>query len=332
MSPAKLIPAKTSSVQPPSVQATCSRRAALQAGTLGLLGLGMNSFDADGTPAADETPAAEGGRRESTPAGRDVIWDLHCHLTGVPGTTPPERMAKLLEYADRMGIERLCVYMGMALSKNPSPQRLREENDQLLQALAGHQDRVFGFVYVSGEHAAASLAEIDRCVRDGPMVGLKLWVAKKCNAAELDPIIERAAALKAVIFQHTWLKTDGSTFPGESSPQDLVELARRHPDVPLICGHTGGTWELGIRAVRAVPSISIDLAGSDPTSGLVEMAVRELGAERIIYGSDSGGRSFASQLAKVYGAELADEPRRQILAGNLRRMLTPILKAKGITV
>src|SRR3712207_6583780 len=36
------------------------------------------------------------------------------------------------------------------------------------------------------------------------------------------------------------------------------------------------------------------------------MAVRELGAERILYGSDAGGRSFASQLAKVTGA---DDPR-----------------------
>ena len=27
----------------------------------------------------------------------------------------------------------------------------------------------------------ASLAELDRCVRDGPMVGVKLWVARHCN-------------------------------------------------------------------------------------------------------------------------------------------------------
>jgi predicted TIM-barrel fold metal-dependent hydrolase len=308
----------------PFMRATCSRRTAIQAGALGLLGLGMNPFG------ADRTLGADGGRGESPTAARDVIWDLHCHMSGVPGRTPQERMSQLIEIADRMGIERLCVYMGMPWSKNPSPQKLREENDQVLQALEHHQDRVFGFVYVSGEHVEASIAEIDRCVRDGPMVGIKLWVAKKCNAGDLDAIIERAAALKAVIFQHTWFKTDGTTYPGESSPYDLVELAKRHPGVPLICGHTGGTWELGIRAVRSIPTISIDLAGSDPTSGLVEMAVRELGAERIIYGSDSGGRSFASQLGKVYGAELADEPRRLILAGNLRRMLAPILSAKGI--
>jgi hypothetical protein len=262
----------------------------------------------------------------------DRIWDLHCHLSGVPGRTPEERMAQLIMYADRMGIERLCVYMGMGFTQNPSVKRLREENDQVLQALQHYHDRAFGFVYVSAEHVDASVSEIERCVRNGPMVGIKLWVSKRCSAGELDPIIETAAALKAVIFQHTWYKTNNGNLPGESTPDDLVVLAKRHPQVPLICGHTGGTWELGIRAVRAFPTISVDLAGSDPTSGMVEMAVRELGPARVIYGSDAGGRSFASQLGKVYGADLADEVRQQILGGNLQRLLTPILREKGVRV
>ena len=64
---------------------------------------------------------------------------------------------------------------------------------------------------------------------------------------------------------------------------------------------------------------------------MVEMAVRELGAERVIYGSDFGGRSLASQLAKVYGADIPAEAKRLILGGNIRRLLRPILTAKGIT-
>ena len=135
-----------------------------------------------------------------------------------------------------------------------------------------------------------------------------------------------------MIYQHTWLKTDGTTYPGESSPYDLVELAKRHPRTPLILGHTGGQWELGIRAVRAYPNVSIDIAGSDPTAGLVEMAVRELGAERVIYGSDCGGRSFASQIAKVHGASIPDREKKLIFKENLKRMLTPILKAKNVQV
>ena len=160
------------------------------------------------------------------------------------------------------------------------------------------------------------------------MVGIKLWVAEHCNAPSLDPIVARAAEHKAIVFQHTWLKITGN-LPGESTPMELAELAARHPDAILVCGHSGGDWELGIRAIRPYKNVYADLAGGDPTAGFTEMAVRELGAERVLYGSDAGGRSFASQLAKVYGARISDDDKRLILGGNLRRLLTPILKSKG---
>jgi predicted TIM-barrel fold metal-dependent hydrolase len=60
------------------------------------------------------------------------------------------------------------------------------------------------------------------------------------------------------------------------------------------------------------------------------MAVRELGASRVIYGSDCGGRSFASQLAKVHGAKISDADKQKIFCDNLRDLMLPILKAKGI--
>jgi len=258
-----------------------------------------------------------------------MIWDLHCHLAGLPGRTPEERMARLMELADRMGIERLCLYMGLEFVVRPTPEQLRRQNDEVLQALAHWHDRAYGFCYVSGEHVDASLEEIERCVAEGPMVGIKLWVARRCSDAALDSIVARATELGAVVFQHTWFKQDGTQLAGESTPLDLATLAVRHPHAILVCGHTGGLWELGIRAVRAHPNIYVDLAGSDPTRGMVEMAVRELGAQRVLYGSDAPGRSFASQLGKVLAAEITAQQRQLILGGNLRRLLGPILRAKG---
>jgi hypothetical protein len=60
------------------------------------------------------------------------------------------------------------------------------------------------------------------------------------------------------------------------------------------------------------------------------MAVRELGAERVIYGSDVTGRSFASQLGKVHGARISEGQKSLIFSENLRRLVRPILKTKGI--
>jgi len=259
------------------------------------------------------------------------IWDLHCHLSGVPGATPEARLERLLEYADRLGIARLCVFMGLEWSYDPSPEKMRRENDEVLRALQHFPDRAFGFVYLNPKHTQASLDELNRCVRDGPMVGVKLWVAQRCNAPELDPLVARATELKAIVFQHTWLKITGN-LPGESTPMDLAELAARHPQATLICGHAGGDWELGLRAIRPHRNVYADLAGGDPTAGFTEMAVRELGAERVLYGSDAGGRSFASQLAKVHGADIPPAAKRLILGENLRRLLRPILATKGIRV
>jgi uncharacterized protein len=258
-----------------------------------------------------------------------MIWDLHCHLSGVDGRTADERIAQLMVYADRMQIDRLVFFMGFPWVSEPTPDDLRTQNDQVLQALSHWHDRAFGFAYVNPEYPDASLAEIERCIVHGPMVGIKLWVAARCSNEQIDPIIRHCHELKAAIFQHTWYKADGN-LPGESTPEDLAQLAARHPQTPLICGHTGGDWEQGIRAVRGHANVSIGLGGFDPTAGVTEMAVRELGAERVIYGSDVGGRSFASQLAKVQGADVTAPAKRLILGQNLKSMLLPILRTKGM--
>jgi uncharacterized protein len=258
-----------------------------------------------------------------------MIWDAHTHLSGVEGNTPEERITALLRFADRMEVERLCLSMGLKWAHDPSPDELRKSNDDVLRAVKRSPDRVIGFVYLNPKHVDASLAELDRCVRDGPMVGVKLWVAMRCNAAELDPIVRRAVELEAPILQHTYVKATGN-LPGESTPADLVELALRHPDATFICGHTGGNVPLGVHTIAGCKNIYADLCGSDPCAGFTELAVRELGANRVLFGSDAGGRSFASQLAKVYGADISDSARKLILGENLKRLLTPILKRKGM--
>jgi len=52
----------------------------------------------------------------------------------------------------------------------------------------------------------------------------------------------------------------------------------------------------------------------------------------VTYGSDAAGRSFASQLAKVMGAEIPESARRLVLGANLQRLLAPVLNAKGRSV
>ncbi len=261
-----------------------------------------------------------------------VIWDAHGHLSP-PGDTPRAQMDHVLACADRMNIQRLVVFMGYPFSYDPAPDELRRQNDQVIEVVEHAQGRVLGFVYLNPnpQYTQENLDELNRCVRDGPLVGVKLWVAVRCREACLDPLMARAGELKAPVLQHTWQKITGN-LPGESTAEDLAVLAARHPETTFIAAHSGGDWELGIRSLRATTNVVAEICGGDPTAGVVEMAVRELGADRVIYGSDYPGRSFASQLAKVLGADLSQDTKQAILAGNLRRLLTPICAQKGITL
>jgi uncharacterized protein len=258
------------------------------------------------------------------------IWDVHSHLEALQGSTE-ERMRTLVQHMDRLGVERLLLSQGFGeFIFQATPEQVRTENDRVMEAVRLFPDHAYGSLYLNPENVDFCLQEFDRCIRDGPMVMIgEVQTDVRCNSPALDPIVERAISLNIPILQHTWFLNDGYR-PGESTPSDLVELAKRHPQAQFICGHTGGNWELGIRAIRDTKNICAEIAGSDPTSGFTEMAVRELGAERVVYGSDVGGRSFASQIAKVLGAEIPDSAKELILGGNMRRLLQPVLKAKGL--
>src|SRR5579872_4494815 len=54
------------------------------------------------------------------------IWDLHCHLSGFDGNTPEEKMAQMILSADRLGIDRLCTFMGYPHLENRSEEHTSE--------------------------------------------------------------------------------------------------------------------------------------------------------------------------------------------------------------
>ena len=121
--------------------------------------------------------------------------------------------------------------------------------------------------------------------------------------------------------QHTWFKTGGKQSPGESTPSELAELAARYPQQKFLCAHAGGEWQRGIRAVQSSPNVLVETSGFDATAGFIEMAVREMGADRIVFGSHLPSRSLGTELAKVTGANISEDQKKLILGENFRCLL-----------
>ena len=259
------------------------------------------------------------------------IWDAYF--------TPSER--RLLEEIDETMptlekgcIQRLCIFLhvGLGTADAATEQRIRENPGSILAPLERWPDRLLGMIQLNANDVRGSLNALNRWLRDGPMVGVYFpggrWGSLVCTHPNYDPLVRRISDLGGLIMQHNWFKTGGKEDPGASTPTELAQLAARYPEQIFISAHAGGEWEQGIRAVRNQPNILVETSGFDPTAGFIEMAVRELGADRIVFGSHLPSRSLGTELGKVTGAQVTQRERHAILGGNLRRLLGPILRKK----
>ena len=112
----------------------------------------------------------------------------------------------------------------------------------------------------------------------------------------------------------------------------MAGVSKRFPGVPIICGHSGGDWEIAVQIVRTHPDVYFEFAGSDSHSGSVDFAVKELGVDRITWGAHGPSRSYATELSKVLDADLTHEQRRKIFGGNYRRLVAKIFRQKGYSM
>lgn len=267
------------------------------------------------------------------------VWDSYLTISyRAEGPSSLENVfARLLPMIDAAGMERLCPLLDVGLGTGSAEEEAAflRNSKAVFSAFDRWPNRLLGLVKLNANHVKASLEALDRWVRDGAMIGVYFSGGTRgalpCNHPNFDPLVRRIGDLGGLIMQHTWLQTGGKGKDlGTSTPMELVELATRHPDVKFICAHAGGEWEQGIRAVRSQSNILVETSGFDPTAGFIEMAVRELGAGRILFGSHFPSRSLGTEYSKILNAQIPEQAKKLIMGENLRTLLQPILKKKGL--
>jgi len=249
-----------------------------------------------------------------------MIIDIHVHPPR--GDSSEAAIDHMAEIAARVGITRICLQGRVTeYGPDPDPEGITAINDDTMDIVGRRPDVYCGFCYLNPEHDVQFIQdELTRTVAEGPLVGIKLWHAVNCRDPRLDPMMERAAELKVPLLHHAWYKSTGQN-PNESTPADIADLGRRFPEVSIIMAHLSGSGCRGVADIKPYANISIDTCGSQPEQGFVEYAVEQLGAERVVFGSDAPGRDFSCQLGRVLGADITEDERRAILTDNAVRLL-----------
>ncbi len=239
---------------------------------------------------------------------RVPVIDCHTHAgTGTllrdPWTTiaDPDQIIRRNREA---GIDQACIFP-------ISHDTFEEANREIAGIVQRHPGRLIGFakhdpVNEKGRIRAMLLREC----RELGLRGLKLHVTP--TAEVLDTVAELGIPI-------LWHPRDVATFEN---------VARTYPAIDFILAHLGSDlsadWRehaAAIEAARRHPNIYLD-TGAVVLTRYIEQAVKELGPEKVIYGSDEPEVDCRLEIFKIRVLKLPREQEEIILGGNMLRLLS----------
>jgi uncharacterized protein len=251
---------------------------------------------------------------------KSKIIDCHAHLQHRSNPSWEADDRKLIAAADRLGIDLLCCSI-LTPHRPATAEGFRECNRWVADATKRFPGRVLGYCYVNPGAGKEATEEVRRCVGELGFIGVKLYNEHKCTEQVVFPVIETAVELGVPILHHAGhLHYPLKEQPRISDGGDLAELARRYPEARLICAHIcgGGDWEWTIKALRHAPSVYLDTSGSVTDDGVVNMAARTLGVDRLLFGCDM---SLTAGVGRIRAAELSAADKEKVLGGNMEAIL-----------
>lgn len=245
-----------------------------------------------------------------------MIVDAHVHTGGYDGYSTDD----CLRLADRVGIDKIFATDFCALQYD-----FVEGNRRLAADMKRHPDRIIGYASItSARFGRDPMDEVQRCYEVYGMRGLKIIhqtaglgsyaLLTTINEPAMYPIVAKAAEYKMPILAH-------------ATAEECAGLCDAVPNAIIIMAHTGGhptamgDWFRAIEVAKHYPNIYLDTASSQSDMGYLEAMVAGVGAQRVIFGTDTPLIDPFFGYAKVLGADLTEEEKALIFGGNILRLV-----------
>ncbi len=242
-----------------------------------------------------------------------MLIDVHTHLMG---PQYKQQRPLLLKAMERYGLSKIFV-SGLCAVPNPTAEMLRLYNDEVYDFKKENPDRVEAYAYVSPELPGA-IEEMRYGIEDHGAVGVKIWMSTLCDDHAVDKVAEKLIDYGMPILIHAFHKAVGQ-LPNETLGNHVANLARRYPELKIIMAHFGGNAYHGIPPIRSCKNVWVDSSDSIFRGDELQYVIEQIGAERILFGSDMPG-NFIVNLGQVYELSLSAEQRDAILYKNALRV------------
>lgn len=219
----------------------------------------------------------------------------------------------LVEAAHKTHTDKLVCSLPIA-GGNPSPEEVSRCNDMLYKAMKRHPGIIKGFAFINPGYVREAVDEIERCVNELGMIGIKLYNQYFISDPILHSVIEKCIELDIPILEHAGkLNYRPEEQPFLSDGTHFAKVSRKYPEATIIQAHIGGggDWQWSLKAIADCPNIYTDTSGSVCDERLIEETVRYLGADRILFGTDG---SYSPGVGKILGAKISEHDKVTILS------------------
>lgn len=242
-----------------------------------------------------------------------LVIDAHNHLGGPDkGDGMSQSADDIITRMDAADINKAVVFPfndgdpGISFSRS---------NDQIYSDVAGNPDRLIGFGRLDPNQGEQAMAEARRCVVELGLSGIKLHPHAQKFAID-SVIVYRIAEWVAAARPDIPIIFDNGK---PTSPNQLIgDLAETFPDVTFILAHMrGGDF---IEVTAAHDNIFIQTTGV-PQVEVVQQYVDELGADRVMMGSDSPYNSMENEVMKVEALQLSEAEKLMVFSGTAKKVL-----------
>ena len=251
--------------------------------------------------------------RDKTQGGICLIIDIHVHIWG---SRLEQDKNEILKAMDRYGIDR--VYVSGLQSKISDESEIDFLNAAVAQFMHQHPERIGGAVYVNPAHKNV-MDVIKRATQEQGFEMIKLWCCTYGDDPAVDPIMDYAEANGLPVLFHSFKKSTKQA-ENETTGVHVANIARRHPKTKILMAHFGGSCYHGIPCIRDLPNVWSDQSGTPFMAEELDYALENIGAERMLFGSDN---AFLSNIGQVLGADLTQQQRDMIFYQNAQKLLNP---------
>jgi hypothetical protein len=247
-----------------------------------------------------------------------VVIDGHTHFAGPGKGFPPNTVEDLLANMDGNGIDTIVTCA--PYSSIGKDRTYDDANRFLAESMSKAPERIIGFLRVNPHLQENALRSIEEGVKNQGFKGVKFHPRNEAfaiNSEELAfPIAELASKLKVPILIHTG---EPDTY-GFAQPTLVGDLADSFPDLTLIIGHMGKRlYEDAICVARWFENIILETSFRSHRD--IALAVKRVGADRVVYGSDMPFGVPEIEMMKVRLADITPEEKDLVLGDSIARTL-----------